>query len=383
MTAGRYNWYTGDLLTGKIYTRLPLVNDNWTQIVDDASTLQGIVVMSPDVQAMNPWSNAAPCKTWLGVTYVDPSGNETWIDAGPIWTCNYNDDNGQLSIGAAGLWSYWDHRKVMPILADAVSPSMSTVTYSALSLGTIAKRLVQLAQTHTGGNLPLVLPADVVAANDADHTRTYNGYDLTWIGDALTALTGVINGPEIAFVPQYQTDTRFIQWVMRTGLETDPYLHQSGADWIYDASTPKSGVFGTSVVRDGTSMGDEAWVKGNGDNEGTLIGHALGASLTNLGYALFEVDIPNHDSVTTPSTVQSYAEAALLPAKAETLALTLKVHRDASPTVSQVQVGDYVQFSNATNHRYLPPGTTVRSRIVQRQGDSSPLVTLQLAPVPA
>lgn len=383
MSAGRYNWYTGDLLTGKIATRLPLIQDSWTQQLDDSSTLTGTVVMSPDVQSMNPWSNAAPCKMWLGVTYIDPSGNENWIDAGPIWTCTYNDDTGQLTIGAGGLWSYWDHRKVMPLLADAVSPATSSVTYSALSRGTIAKRLVQLAQTHTGGNLPLILPADVGAANDADHTRTYNGYDLNWMGDALKALTGVVNGPEIAFVPQYQSDTRFIQWVMRTGLETDPYLHQTGADWIWDASTPKGGVFGTSVIRDGTGMGDEAWVKGNGDAEGSLIGHALGAKLTNLGYALFEVDIPNHDSVETLSTIQSYAEAALTPASTETIALTLKIHRDTSPTVAQVQVGDYVQFTNATNHRYLPPGTTVRSRIVQRQGDSSDLVTIQLAPVPA
>lgn len=382
MPAGRYNWYTGDLRTGKIATRLPLIQDSWTQPLDDNPTLTGTVVMSPDVQAMNPWSNAAPCKMWLGVTYVDPTGNETWIDAGPIWTCTYNDNNGQLAIGAGGLWSYWDHRKVMPILADAISPATSTVEYDSLSLGTIAKRLVQLAATHTGGNLPLVLPADIAWTNDADHQRTYNGYDLTWVGDALKGLTGVVNGPEIQFIPQYQTDTRYIQWVMRTGLETDPYLHQTGADWVWDASTPKSGVFGTSVVRDGTGMGDEAWVKGNGDAEGAIIGHALGSTLTDLGYALFEIDIPNHDSVIVQTTIQSYAEAALVPASAETLALTLKVDRDASPTVAQMQVGDYVQFTNATNHRYLPPGTTVRSRIVQRQGDSSKFVTMQLAPVP-
>lgn len=383
MAAGKYNWYTGDLLTGRIYTRLPLISTNWTQILDDASSLSGTVVMSPDVQAMNPWSNAAPAKTWLGVSYVDPSGNESMIDAGPIWTCTYDDDRGQLSIGAAGLWSYWDHRKVMQVLADAVNPAASTVSYSALSLGTIAKRLVQLAQTHTGGNLPLVLPADVGAANDADHQRTYNGYDLTWVGDALKALTGVVNGPEIAFVPQFAATPGYIQWVMRTGLETDPYLHQSGADWVWDASTPKSGVFGTSVLRDATGMGDEAWAKGNGSAEASLIGHALGSKLTGLGYALFEVEVNGHDSVEVQSTIQSYAEAALVPGSTETLALTFKVDRDASPTVAQMQVGDYVQFTNSPTHRYLPPGTTVRSRIVQRQGDSSNLVTMQLAPVPA
>lgn len=380
---GKYNWYTGDLLTGRIYSRLPLIKDTWTQPLDDAATLGGTVIMSPDVQAMNPWSVAAPAKTWLGVTYQDSSGVETWIDAGPIWTCDYTDDDaGTLQIAARGLWSYFDHRKVMGVLADAVNPATSSVTYNAWSLGTIAKKLVQLAQAHTGGNLPLVLPADFAAPDDSDHQRTYNGYDLTWLGDALRALSGVVNGPEIAFTPQFQTDTRYIQWVMRTGTETDPYLHQTGADWVYDANTTKSGVFGTDVVRDGTGMGDEAWVKGNGEGTSAVIGHGLGSTLTGNGYALFELDIAGHDTTLIQATAQSYAEAAVAAGSKETLALTFRVSRDTSPSVSQVQVGDYVKFTAKDAHRYLPPGTSVRSRLVQRQGDSTDLVTMQLQPVP-
>lgn len=380
---GKWFWITGDLLTGRIYSNPPLLGTSWSNVMDDAGTLTGTAKLAdPKVQALNLYSTAAPCKTFLAVGYEDATGQQTLLEGGPIWTHQYDDTTGDLTIGAAGLWTYFDHRKVEQILATLINPATFPTIYAGLSLGTIAKRLVQLAQSHTGGNLPIVLPGDVAVVDPTgQHDRTYNGYDLAWVGTELRNLTGVIGGPEIAFRPSFAATPGFIQWTMVTGTEADPLLHQAGADWTLDNNAQAGALGGVSVAIDGTSMGDEAWVKGNGDAEGALIGHVLQSTLTSQGYALFEVEVTGHDSTELVATLNGYASAALASAARPTNTFTLKLQRDQSPSVAQYQVGDYVKLLVGDNHRYYPPGLTIRSRIVQRTGDDTDLVSVQLAPV--
>jgi hypothetical protein len=379
-----YSWYCGDLRTGRISTQIPVApGTSWSNVMDDSGTVSCLAALGdPAVQALSLPSAAAPARAFLAVAY-DDGQNETFLEGGPVWGHAYDDDKQQLTINAGGLLSYFDHRKVMQVLTAGQSPAVVSAAYSGLSLATIAKRLVQLAATHTGGNLPVVLPADVTVPADAAHQRTYNGYDLAWVGEQLRNLMAVLGGPEISFVPRRTTaDSRYIEWVMRAGTETDPLLHQAGSDWVWDGSVPKGGVTSISLAVDGTQMGDEAYVKGSGEASTALIGHAVKTTLTDAGYPLLELEVGGHESVTTLATLNDYATAELASSARTVLSFTVKVARDQAPTVSQYQVGDYVQLIVPTTHPYLTGGGTFRSRIVQRSGDDSTLVTLQLAPVP-
>ncbi|MFB9953523.1 hypothetical protein [Cellulomonas denverensis] len=71
------------------------------------------------------------------------------VEAGPIWAWDYTDSRGILKVKALGLRSLFNHRYVMGVLASGWASW--SVTYSGLSLGTIAKRLVALAMSHSGG----------------------------------------------------------------------------------------------------------------------------------------------------------------------------------------------------------------------------------------
>lgn len=379
----KYSWYCGDLRTGRIFSEVPIVSSSWSNVMDDAGTMQLVAQLSDaDVQELNLPSATAPAKTFSAVAYVDDQGHETFLEGGPVWVHSYDDEKGQLTVGASGLWSYFNHRKVIAVLGTQ-NPATLTATYGSLSLGTIAKRLVQLAATHTGGNLPIVLPADVTGPADDAHTRTYPGYTLAWVGDELRNLSGVIGGPEIAFRPRRQaSDARFIEWVMVTGTDADPLLHQTGSDWIWDQSLPRSAVTSVSLSIDGTSMGDEAYVKGSGQDVGTIIGHYLATTLTDQGYPLLELDVSGHDSSENTAELNGYAQAEVTYSSRPTLILSPKVARDGSPNVAQYLVGDYVQLVIAAGHPYFPAGGSFRSRIVQKSGDDSTQVTLQLAPIP-
>jgi hypothetical protein len=380
---GQYTWYSGDLRTGRIYGQTPVVSQSWANVMDDAGPMQLVAQLTdPDIQALNLPSTAAPAKSFLAVAYSDDFGTETFLEGGPVWVHSYDDVTGQLTIGGAGLWSYFDHRKVIAVLG-ASNPAALTATYAGLSLGTIAKRLVELAATHTGGNLPIVLPADEAEASDDAHTRTYNGYDMAWVGAALRDLTGVIGGPEIAFRPRRQAaDPRFIEWVMLTGTEEDPLLHQTGPDWIFDQTAAQSPITSLGCAIDGTKMGDESWVKGSGQEAGTIFGHYLGTTLTDRSYPLLELEVTGHDSSENTVELDGYAQADVTNSQHPILTLTPKIDRDSSPTVALYAVGDYVQMTIAPGHPYFTAGASFRTRITGKAGDDSTQVTLQLAPIP-
>jgi hypothetical protein len=370
-----YTWHVGTLRDGLITNSIPTIQGSWSTVMDDAGTLSAVMPLADSaVAALNPYLTAEPCRCFLAVAYTDEGGTETFLAGGPIWTHGYDDTTQQLTIGAAGLWSYYDHRKILPVLSAGQSAASVTATYTT-SLGTIAKRLVQLAHSHTGGSVPVALPADVGGTD----TRTYPGFELSWVGSALADLTGVENGPEIQFVPRRQTsDPNSLEWVMRVGTTTQPLLVQSGADWVWDATVPRSSVSSVSVQRDGSVMGTRAWEKGAGSDVAALVSEADSTTLTTVGFPLLEVEGSGHEQVTVPATLNAYSAGLLASSARPRETWTVKIRRDEAPTVGSYSVGDWVSITPKPGP-YLP-NQPYRARILSIGGDDSFDVTLQLSP---
>lgn len=389
------NWYVGDLRTGRIYTQVPVIagSPKWSIVMDGAGTFSVDIPMSdPAVQALNLRSASAVAKAFLAYAYVDSNGNEFFLDGGPIWTRNYDADTRVLTLAGSGLWSHFDHRKIMdPKIAPGSAGFTTTHPQFALTgwtLGTIASKTIQFVMNRTGattqaGLTCIVYPADVSAPADTAHTRSYLTWDLNWLGQALDDLVAVIGGPEIAFRPRRKVaDQRFLEWVMLTGIEADPLLHQTGSDWIWDGSLPKSPVSKVATVEDGTGMGDGAWAKGNGSAEATLMSYSLPTTLTDLGYPMLELEVTGHDDVEVQATLDGYTQQASMAGAHPSEALTFTVQRDTFPQLGMYAVGDYARATIPTNHPYLPGGTTFRSRITQLSGTDANTVDIQLQPIP-
>jgi len=346
-------WLVGELRTGRVTNRLPLVDGTCTDTLDDAGTLSGAVPLAdPAVAALRVRNLTEPGRTFLAAAWVNAAGEEEAIlGAGPIWARSYDDTTRTLRLGAAGIWSYYDHRKILPVLAPGETAGDVAVTTSGVTLGTIAKKLVELAHTHTGGALPVVVPADV----PGDETRTYAGYELTWIGAELRALTDIDGGPEIAFTPRRSTtDPRNIEWVMRTGDTTNPLLTQAGADWTWDNSVPGSTVTGISVDEDGTKVATRAWAPGYGSGESRLIGQADDGTLA--AWPLLETEDTARDSVEDQATLNAYATALAVRSRAATESWTVTVKHGGYPTPGMYRPGDWARIVVPATHPYLEPG---------------------------
>lgn len=177
------------------------------------------------------------------------------VEAGPIWADPFKFPHSERII-ANGLWSYFDHRYVLPAtMALGVLPRDVTTRYTGLSLGTIAKRLVQQANDHAYAGLPIDFLPDVMG----DHEREYPGSDLKTVGDALRDLTALENGIDITFRPKWGVDRRHVRWDFLTG---DPELAQSGDDHYWDVSVPNAHARVLDLDRDGTELSSREFTVG-------------------------------------------------------------------------------------------------------------------------
>jgi hypothetical protein len=373
------HWLVGELKTGRVTGSLPLVDSSWSIVMDDAGTMSGTLTMaSPDVQRLNPRASAEPGRCFLAAVWSGPSGDDVILDAGPIWTWNYSGSDKRLRIGAAGLWSYYDHRKVLGVLTSVGGAPAVTYTTGPTSLGTVAKRLVALAHTHTNGSLPIVLPDDVTGTE----TRSYPGSELGWVGQKLRELTQEDAGPEIAFVPRFLgSDERFIEWVMQVGTPDEPLLVQSGSDWTWDMSVPASNVADFNVDIDGTGLASRAWAAGAASGENRLIEYRDDTTLTASGWPLLEVETDATDTVTTAAQLASLARQAVTAARLPVESWTLTAKTRSEPTPGKVRPGHWARVHLGDAHPLLGGGE-YRGRITQVSGGDGESMQLQFQPEP-
>ena len=369
---GRIEYFYGDLATGRIQGTLPLVGSSWNLALDQAGGVRGSLKLGdPDVAHLG--RAIAPGKSWIGAAWIDDQGGETWLEAGPVWTAGYVLASRTLTLGAAGVWSYYDHRRVLPVLAATDDPATLTSSWSGVSLGTIAKRLVQLAHSHTGGSLPVVLPADVAGTE----ARTYPGYELATVGQRLTDLTREDGGPEIAFVPRRSAaDSRYLEWAMQVGTPTAPFLTQPGNDWVFDATVPAGIVSEVTTDVDGTAMASRAWATGSGSGESRLITWVDNPHLTSLGWPLLETEDEGHDTVEDLPILTSYAGRLALTSQAPWQTLAVQLDPRGWPAPGQYRPGHWAQLVLPDNDPYLRPGAS-RCRIVSITGDGTGKATVQ------
>lgn len=237
----------GGLEAGQITLRqLLTVSSNTELVLNDMESIDAVLKLPLRDDATGVTIDLAqqlvPGRDFVGIMVGD-----RLLAAGPVWADPYTAKPKYVRIVAAGLWSYFDHRYVLPVLAPGQLPRDVTSRWEGLSLRTIAKRLVQQACAHPGAGLPIDFEDDILG----DHEREYLGADGVTVGDALRRLTDVEGGPDIAFRPYITSDRRFVRWSLATG---SPELTQAGEDWYWDVSSPTPHAVMPSLERDGRRL---------------------------------------------------------------------------------------------------------------------------------
>lgn len=360
--------YFGDLRTGKVTDSLTATGATWVQAINRAGQVDQITVAGAEVGAKE---LRTQCQAARSFVVADVDG--VLQEGGPLWARGWDDNAQVLTLGAAGLWSLWDRRMVIPVLAANQAVQTTATVVANASLGEIARWLVAQAMTHTGGAVPLVLPS----AEAGTHTETFYGWQLLNLGDQLRQLTQrQAFAPDIRFRPRWVAGAAqlYVEWVMEVGTDTQPLLTQTGDDWFLDASVPDSPVMSINTDEDGGAMGSRGWVTGNGMEADLLIGRSYDPALVDSGWPLLELE-ESRSTVGEQDTLDDYAEALVDRSSRPVETWSVKVNGAVG---RDILAGDYCRVTPSPTSAWLGKNGQAFMRVLKKSGSLGDPVTLTM-----
>jgi hypothetical protein len=356
----------GELRGGRITDVIDATGLGWEDTLNAAGRIDRVTVPEHLVRSMGLRHTAAPARCFLA---VETDGRIR--QAGPIWSHVWDWEAGVLTLGASGLWSIFDHRLVLPVLADGQRVQDADTTISGTDLAGIARGLVAQALSFSDFDIPVNLPP----AATGTRTETFPGWKLQRVGEQMRQLTERENGPDLRFRPRrVPGDETRIEWVFEHGTEDEPQLVQTGDDWVFDTTAPRSPVLGISVDQDATVMGLRAFVTGNGMERDILIARAADTTLADRGYPLLDVD-EARSTVELQDTLQEHADDLLARSARPIEAWKVTVRADAALEVLPGDTARVVVRGDA----YLPDGEWP-VRVATIAGDLTDTATLTMYP---
>lgn len=356
--------------TGRIGPRINFESLTWSMELNGSETITADLRKSDLPVGLNleywlsPW--------WAGIVVFY---NGTPIVAGPILT-RPSESFATVSVGCGGIRSILAKRLATQEFTDWSELNKSTVSYSGLGLGTIAKRVVTDVMNKRGGALPISFAVpDETAANGADHERNFRGFNVQNISvdDILEKLSNVLNGPDIMFRPKILRDN-ILTFEMWTGTENQPRIYQSQTH-VWDTVPERGQVVGMSNIVTGTYQTNRTFSIGAGQDEGILIKVNTDDAPLQKQYPLLEtvVNVGNSENA---ELVNSYGISGLQSNSLPLLEVQMTMRADGTSPIGSFWPGDMVEVVTK-GWISLPDGVT-RMRLLSISGDDSTHIKVSL-----
>lgn len=376
--APQWTYPVHDLLTNVPIGELPLTGVGYSLMLNDAGQFRGSFKVdsrnASKRRIKDPYDATTPCRRCI---YALRDGVPQW--GGIIWTRSYDSSTGTVQVQAGDWWTYFDHRKILPLLTPPIDVEFEianlAVTQAGVDQNNLARYLITLAQSHAGGDLGISLDT---ALSGILRDRTWAGYELADVGNELRRLTQLLDGPDITFgvSPSPDANGRPVR-IMRTGT---PLLGQQGSAWVWEYG---GNVTSYTWPSDGSRYVKRAFATGKGMEYGLPIAVAEDTDPLRASYPLMESETA-YSSVTEPTTLQQHVDADQQVSRLPVALPTLTVRGDRSPKIGEWGVGDdgLVRIEDD----FAPNGIDTAMRIVRadilpgdENGDEQ--VTFTMAPL--
>lgn len=279
---------------------------------------------------------------WAGIVFLYDG---VPVFAGPIVSRPTENFYG-FRVECKGIRAIFERRFVINEQTDWTKLAASTVSYSGLTFGTIAQRVVKLSMAKPGGYLPINFPypEQTSTAVDTEHKRTYEGYNLSNIitDSVLTKLSEVTDGPDIVFRPRL-ADGNSLVFDMLHGIDdSSPHIPQTHTP-VWDTTAVNGAVTDLDIVTTGTHQTNRVFATGSGTNATTLIRMAQDTTPLAQGFPLLETT-ESYGEIKTPAVIQSHANANLKANSKKLMEIQLTVRADGEHKLGSFWPGHSVQL---------------------------------------
>lgn len=338
----------------------------WSAVANKPETVTLNLDLTSTQEKTRGWANLGT--PWKHSFALDIGGR---LFGGPIMPHDFDDNASSLKVTARGFRALLDRRSILKlaaltqslILPNGTPDAFLDTNLSGFDLGTIGKKIVEQACLWPGwDDIPIVFPADRAGT----HQKNWPAVERTKVGPALTALSGVENGPDFRFQLEWDGPDRF-RWVFNSGTQEQPRLQ--GTDvfaWQVDQGS------GLKIQTDPTLMGSLAWSQGGRANDTTLIRSLYDPTLIDAGFPMLELETSASLNVVDESTLDSWNEETLRTAHKPWEFWSFRIRADRSPLPTEYNLGDLINVivtkSTPIAGGYVLPGEYTR-RIVQLSGD--------------
>ena len=339
-----------------------------------------VTVGKDQVRRLDPlwWS---PYRTSVAVSWQREDGSlDAWI-AGPI-IGPPTETRATATFECRGIGAILERRVLTaqePIsLSTAAQVEMMTkrLRYAGMSLGTIGQEVVKRGMAKVGGTLPITFGSPREQGSTLNE-RTYEGHNLANNGvwKRLTELSGVRNGPDIAFRPRWNAEG-WLEWVMVHGTRAQPQIAQ---DWTMDLDTTssRSPVASVDVTTDASRLASRVYWTGAGEGAATMVRVAEDRARLHDQMPILETVGSTSDSANR-DLIREHAIAALAASRDVVTQISMRVDgSDQRCEIGRWRVGDAARVTLGNEWLTVPAGTSPK-RIISAKGSwSSAMVDLE------
>lgn len=332
ITAPTWTFSIADLKTGVVLADLPFDGVQYGTPLNDAGTFGASMLLDDRIASKHDVRDlTTPGRRCF---YALRDGRPMY--GGIIWTAKYDSSSQKVQIGGADWWSYFDARKILPALTG-LDPSLTTEIATLITdfdnedQNQIARGLITLAQSHTGGDIGIDLDTTF---SGFFHDRTYYGYDLADVGEALRQLCNIIDGPDMRFT--VAADASAPSGIARKLIIGEPWLGQQGSEHVWE--------YGRNLTdytwpRNGADMATRAFAIGEGMEQGLKIAWHEDETPYDAGWPLMEIEA-SHTTVREDATLVENAEADQAAVRNPIVLPTLTLRPGISPHLGEYATGD-------------------------------------------
>ena len=382
--------FLADMLTGRRVLNLPHDSASWTQTLNDTDSVTVTIPLyaashdaaaerlANDARILDLRNTAALGKT---VLVVEDEGK---LVGGPIMERSYDSATSRLTLTAAGMWSYFDHRVLLPpaaastplIKSDGTPDTSLDMSWKNVTWNTIARNIVEQAMQWENGHVPVVLEAPETGSSQVNYTAV----DLHIVGEVLSNITERENGCDIMFVCQRQSDGLGFEWHMVTG---HPLIQ--AAEHRFNANALNPGLTDLNSSETAEKLATRCWFSAGKSDDKVLVASAYSTLLTDAGAPCWDMVNSEHSTVRILQTLQDYATEAAGVYYMPVSSTECKIHRDyltgiARLSLANLNVGDLITF-RTTGDWFFADGEHTRRITALSASEDNNWITVTLGDV--